>query len=234
MWAMLIAVGLVHWLIMVTPGPNVLLVSHLAASGQRNAALWAAVGISAVAVLWATLAMLGINVLFSAQPEIRVAVQLAGGVYLFYLARRMWLQSREVPSGKVDSVDSVDEANEMGDAGNKGNTGDARGTAVSAPATPGAALRMGVTTNMLNPKSAVMFSSLFAAALPAQLATHQQAAVLGMVLCNALLWHGFLAGAFSHPCVQAVYARHRRWWLRLTSASLGMFGARLFWINARD
>lgn len=231
MWAMLIAVGLVHWLIMVTPGPNVLLVSHLAASGQRNAALWAAVGISAVAVFWATLAMLGINVLFSAQPGIRAAVQLAGGVYLFYLARRMWLQSALVPAGKVDEVDEVGNKD---DKGNKGNSGDARGPAISAPMAPGAALRMGVTTNLLNPKSAVMFSSLFAAALPAQLATHQQAAVLGMVLCNALLWHGFLAGAFSHPRVQAVYARHRRWWIRLASASLGGFGARLVWISARD
>lgn len=210
MWAMLVAVGLVHWLIMITPGPNVLLVSHLAASGQGRAAFWAAMGISAVAVFWAMVAMLGINALFAAQPGIRIAVQLAGCLYLFYLARRMWISNVPAPAG------------------------DAPGVAGVAAMTALAALRTGVATNLLNPKSAVMFSSLFAAALPAQLPVHQQAAVLAMVLCNAALWHGFLAGAFSQPRVQAVYARQRRWLGRLASASLGVFGARLLWTSARD
>ena len=77
MWAMLVAVGLVHWLILITPGPKVLLVSHLAASGQRRAAFLAAMGISAAAVFWAMVAMLGVNALFAAQPGIRLGVQVA-------------------------------------------------------------------------------------------------------------------------------------------------------------
>ena len=210
MWAMLVAVGLVHWLIMITPGPNVLLVSHSAASGQRRAAFWAAIGISAAAMFWAGVAMLGVNALFAAQPGIRLGVQVAGGLYLCYLARRMWASSAPTPAGNASS------------------------TAEALPMTDGAALRMGLVTNLLNPKSAVMFSSLFAAALPSQLPIHQQAAVLVMVLCNAVLWHIFLAGAFSRPRVQAVYARQRRWLGRLASVSLGIFGARLLWISARD
>ena len=77
MWAMLVAVGLVHWLILITPGPKVLLVSHLAASGQRRAAFLAAMGISAAAVFGAMVAMLGVNALFAAQPGIRLGVQVA-------------------------------------------------------------------------------------------------------------------------------------------------------------
>lgn len=214
MWTMLVAVGLVHWLIMITPGPNVLLVSHLAASGQRQAAFRAAMGISAVAMFWAMVAMLGVNALFAAQPGVRLGVQVAGGLYLCYLARRMWMSTAPIPSGEA--------------------AGDASGAGASLPITAWAGLRMGVVTNLLNPKSALMFSSLFAAALPAQLMIHEQVAVLIMVLCNAVLWHGFLAGAFSQPRVQAVYARQRRWMGRLASVCLGVFGARLLWISARD
>jgi threonine efflux protein len=214
---MLVSVGLVHWVILITPGPNVLLVSHLAASGQRKAAFWAGMGISAVAVGWAMVAMLGINALFAAQPGIRLGVQVAGGLYLCYLARRMWLSSAPTPLGKT-----------------RGAAGDGPGAAAALPMTAPAALRMGLVTNLLNPKSVVMFSSLFVAALPAQLPLHQQAAVLGMVLCNAVLWHGFLAGACSHPAVQAVYARQRRWLGRLAGVCLGLFGARLLWASARD
>ena len=91
----LVAAGLVHGLIMVTPGPNVSLVSHLAANGQRTAAFWVAIGISAAAVVWAMLAMPGITALFAAQPGIRLGVGLAGGLYLCYLARRLWTSARD-------------------------------------------------------------------------------------------------------------------------------------------
>ena len=210
MWTTLLAVGLVHWLIMVTPGPNVLLVSHLAASGQGRAAFWAALGISAVAVLWALVAMLGIKALFAAQPGVRLGVQIAGGLYLGYLALRIWLSSAPGPATLAPEA--------------------ARPLAMSA----GEGLRLGLVTNLLNPKSALMFSSLFAAALPTHLPGYLQVAVLFMVWFNAALWHGFLAGAFSRPGVQAVYARQRRWMGRLSSLCVGAFGARLLWVSARE
>ena len=210
MWGLLVAVGVVHWMIMVTPGPNVPLVSHLAASGQRRAAFWAAMGISGIATFWVLVAMLGINALFAAQPGIRLWAQVAGGLYLFYLARRMWISTAPAP------------------------VGDASAVAAALPIPALAGLRMGIATNLLNPKSAAMFSSLFATALPAQLPADQQAAVLVMVLCNAALWHSFLAEAFSQPRVQAVHASQRRGLGRLASISLGLFGARLLWISARD
>ncbi len=210
MFATLFAVGLVHWLIMVTPGPNVLLVSHLAASGQGRAAFWAALGISGVAVFWALLAMLGIKALFAAQPGIRLGVQIAGGLYLGYLAWRIWLSS--APTLTTPAPEA----------------------ALPTPLTAAEGLRLGLVTNLLNPKSALMFSSLFAAALPTHLPSFLQVAVLAMVWFNAVLWHVFLAGAFSRPGVQAVYARQRRWLGRLSSLCVGAFGARLLWVSARD
>ena len=75
------AVMLLHWIVLVTPGPNVIVVSHLAADGHRKAACFAALGITAVALIWSLLAILGVNAVFAAHPRLRLMLQIAGGIY---------------------------------------------------------------------------------------------------------------------------------------------------------
>ena len=90
MTAILLTIALLHWVVLVTPGANVLLVSQLAASGYRRSACYAGFGVTIVAVAWATLAILGVNALFASMPAVRVALQIAGGIYLCYVAVRLW------------------------------------------------------------------------------------------------------------------------------------------------
>ena len=82
MFTTLLTITLLHWLALVTPGANVILVSQLAASGHRRSACNAGIGISVVAVIWALLAILSVNALFVAHAQLRLAVQVAGGIYL--------------------------------------------------------------------------------------------------------------------------------------------------------
>src|SRR5688500_1803269 len=86
----LVSVAILHWVILVTPGANVLVVSQLAASGARRAACFAALGVTVVAVIWASLAAFGVHAVFEAHPHLRFALQLAGGAYLCYVAIRLW------------------------------------------------------------------------------------------------------------------------------------------------
>lgn len=79
-----------HWSALVTPGANVLLVSQLAAGGQRRAAVAASAGIAAVAALWATLAMLGVAAVVDAVPQLAALLQAAGAAYLAWFAWRLW------------------------------------------------------------------------------------------------------------------------------------------------
>ena len=89
----LLTVALLHWLVLITPGANVLLISQLAASGHRASACHAGVGISVVAAVWALLAIIGVNSLFALHPALRLTVQIAGGIYLCYIAYKMWRAS---------------------------------------------------------------------------------------------------------------------------------------------
>ena len=204
MLSTLLTVALLHWLVLVTPGANVLLVSQLAASGHRRSACYAGLGVTVVAVLWAMLAVLGVNALFAALPKLRFALQLAGGIYLGFVAIRLWHSG----TSKTEHQDTT--------------------------LAPWRAFRLGFLTNILNPKSALFFGSIFATALPEDPGSSSLAAVVALVFVNALVWHTFLALSFSHPKVQAAYFRQRRLLNRVAGALVGAFGLRLLIVTVDE
>ncbi len=200
----LVAIAVMHWVVLITPGANVLVVSQLAASGHRRAACFAALGVTVVAVVWAVLAVLGVHAVFSAHPLLRAMLQVAGGLYLCYVGVRLW---RSGVSAQQVSQSEL---------------------------TPVAAFRLGFLTNILNPKSALFFGSVFATALPAEPSTVLLATSVAVVFINALVWHLFLALAFSQPTVQAVYAQQRKVLTRVASALVSAFGVRLLLATLAD
>jgi len=93
-----ITIWILHAAALLTPGANVLLVSHLAASGDRRAASYAAVGVAIGAFIWSSAAVLGVSALFAAFPAARLFLQVTGAVYLLYVASRLW-RSRAAAAG---------------------------------------------------------------------------------------------------------------------------------------
>ncbi len=201
MFSAFATVMVLHWVVLITPGANVLLISQLAASGHKRGAMFASLGVCTVTLVWATLALLGLSAVFSAVPQLRIAVQIAGGAYLIYVATKLWR------SGEA--------------------AGSSRATALAA----WPAYRLGFLTNITNPKSALFFGSVFATALPHEPSTTVLIAAVALVVFNALLWHFFLALAFSHPRVQAGYARQRKLLNRFASTIVGVIGARLLAVS---
>lgn len=193
----LFTIGLLHWLVLLLPGANFLLVGQLAASGKRATACAAAFGVTTVTFTWAALAILGIGLVFNAHPAWRQALQLAGGVYLCHLGWKLWRSQ-----GMMARTAEIKLSH-------------------------WAAFRLGFITNILNPKTALFFGSVFATALPAQASLALVASAIALVYLNALAWHLFLAMAFSHPRVQAAYVRRMALFSKLAGALVGAFGAKL-------
>ena len=204
MFASLLSIGVLHWLVLVVPGANVLVVSQLGASGHRRAARYAALGVTLVAGLWALLAILGVSTVFAMVPKLRFVLQLAGGLYLCWVAVRLWRSAA------------------------------AAAAQAGAPPAPAAAFRLGFFTNITNPKSALFFGSVFATALPHAPGAELLAAAVALVMVNAFTWHTFLAFAFSHPRVQAGYARQRRLLNQTAGALVGTFGLRLLAVTSSE
>lgn len=204
MLSTLVTVWFLHVAALITPGANVLLVSQLSASGKHRSAMLAALGVTVGAAIWSSAAVLGVNALFVAFPTARLVLQVAGALYLLYIATRLWRARASAAMAQAQAMSST------------------------------AAFRLGLLTNLSNPKSALFFGSVFSAALPAQPGAALLAAAVSLVIANALCWHLLLAYVFSRRAVQAGYARQRDLLGRVAGAVLGALGLSLLAASLRE
>lgn len=198
----LLSVAAIWTVAALTPGANFLVVVRCALTGSRPVIIAAILGTIAGTACWGLAGWLGIGLLFKAAPAAYLVLKIAGGLYLVFLGLRQLWQARR---------------------------GGQHGLALAGEAgiTPGKAWRLGMVTNLANPKSAVFVSSLFAATLPPEAPwSHGVAAVAIMVTISGL-WYSLVSLALTRPRVLAGYQRARR----AIDAASGMvfigFGARL-------
>ena len=204
MLTVLASIWVLHVAAMVSPGANVLLVSQLAASDHKRSAFLAALGVTVGAAIWASFAVLGVHAVFEAFPQLRLALQVCGGFYLLYVARRLWRSPAGMAGGTVPAVSSF------------------------------AAFRLGFLTNITNPKSALFFGSVFAASFPADPGPVLQVSAVAMIVLNALCWHSLLAFTFSLERVRIAYARQRRIADRIGALVVGALGLRVLLASWRE
>lgn len=197
MLSSLITIALLHWAILLVPGFNFILIGRLAASGQRSTAIAAVAGMTSGTLAWATLAVMGVGVVFALHPVVRHVAQVCGGLYLLHLAFKLWRsgQSFAQVGGELLS-----------------NSG---------------AFRVGFLTSALNPKIALFYGSVFATALPPASSVVHVLSAVALVYLNSVVWHTFLAWALSRDSIQQAYLRHYARFNRAVSALVGAFGLRL-------
>ncbi|MGL4573175.1 MAG: LysE family translocator [Burkholderiaceae bacterium] len=197
MLSSLIAIALLHWAVLLVPGFNVVLLAQLAGGQSRVAALAAVVGMTTATLVWASLAVMGIGAVFSAHPSLRQTVQIAGGLYLLYLAFNLWRAGTSVASKPQVTLSSI------------------------------AAFRIGFMTSALNPKIALFYGSVFATALPQSPSWLHIFSAVAVVYFNSVVWHTSLAVAFSQQTVQRAYLRNLARLTKVSGAVVGAFGLRL-------
>jgi threonine efflux protein len=184
---------------LVAPGPDFLLVTRISVTQGRVAALRAVLGIAAGIAVWGLAGFFGIHALFIASPWLYAALKLGGGAYLLLLGIR--LLARRNPAGPEGQ---------------------------GAPANRGArAFRMGLLTNLANPKAPLFVSSLFAATLPQHPPTALGLAAVGVMFALTLGWYTFVARCLTIRRVAGAFTRFRRWIDRIAGLAFMAFGARL-------
>lgn len=197
----ILTVAAIWTIAVLSPGPNFFLLVKLGLSGPRRVAVFAAAGTVTGTVCWGLAGWLGIGALFTAAPVAYMTLKTAGGLYLIWLGLNLLRQLR-APDQAVHAH------------------GKSELSSFSA-------WRLGLVTNLANPKSALFVASLFAAAMtPGTPSSHGIAAVGVMILISAA-WYGALVLALSHAAVARAYLRAQR----LIDALAGMifvgFGVKL-------
>ncbi len=188
-----------HLLAAASPGPAVLMTARTGVTeGFRTAALLS-VGIGLGAVVWAVAALFGLALLFQIAPAALWAFKIAGALFLMWLAIGMWRHAAEPL---------------------------ATASADAPPRSPGSALRLGILTQLSNPKPAVFFGAVFIGTVPPGTSAGWIVLLLAAVFLNELVCNLIVARAFSFARIRAAYTRLKTRIDRSFAGILALLGLR--------
>lgn len=218
-FATLTAILTIYALVVMSPGPNFIVVTRYALNGAGKAAFIATVGVAAGATVNASITMFGAGALIVRYPWFGVVVAVVGGSVLIFLglqaAYGMVRQMRARLAGggtlagpRDDPTAGADEPPEPAASG------------VLGP------FMKGFWVNLLNPKGIAFFLGLYAP-LIAQSDLALKLTVLTVCFGIELIWYGLIILFFVRPAIRGLYARSATLFDALMGGILVFLGLRI-------
>ncbi|MEB6534429.1 LysE family transporter [Pantoea stewartii] len=182
-----------------SPGVSFLLVARTAMSGSRRAALSVAAGMGFGAFVFAVIALAGLHTLLTLVPSLYMGLKVAGGCYLLWLALKMFRR----PSNRFNDSAGSEE--------------------VSASK----AFMTGVFTQISNPHTALVFASIFSAALSKNIQPVVYIILPTMAFVIDVLWYAVVACLLSTDGPRQAYIKYRKILDKLSGGVMASLGVRL-------
>lgn len=164
------------------PGPDTVQLLRLGARSRRSA-VFAALGICTGNVLWPVVTMLGLAALIAAFPWILTALYLFGGCFLIYMGQGAlrsgyadWRARAALPAVSLSDATRAP----VTDGGSRGSAAASLGDFAS--------WRLGLATNLSNPKALLFFGSVFAQFIPVETSLLDRLLVLILMTIVGVAW----------------------------------------------
>ncbi len=180
-----------------SPGPSFIVVARTALSAGPGQGRLAAAGIGAASLVFSVIAVTGLSVALVYAGWLFTVLKVAGGIYLVHLGVRMWRARR---SGAAVEAGEVRVGMRQ-------------------------AFLSAMLTHLSNPKTIVVYGSIFATALPHDASVATLVAVPVGVTIVETGWYLIVATILSAPAPQRVYARSVGVVDRVAGTFLGGLGA---------
>jgi len=178
--AVLVSIAAIHLLAAISPGPSFVVSVRTAVTEGFATAAALAVGFGLGALIWALAALMGLALLFEVAPTLLTAMKIAGGAFLIWIAIQTWRHAR-APLPDADLP--------------------------AAPRSPISAVRLGLFTQLANPKPAIFFGAVFVGLVPPETPWPMLALLLAVIFADETLWYVAVARVFSAPRARRAYAR---------------------------
>ncbi len=163
----------------ISPGPSFIMVATTALTHGKKAGYAASVGMGLAGMFYAALASLGLATLIHSNPVLYQALKLFGAAYLAWIAVNQWRHAREPLAAGKPEIST------------------------------GSHLWRGTIVQASNPKTLVVYGSVFAALMP-----QSPDAWVFFVLpltCGIIewIWYSLVAGVFGNGTTQNTYLRYK-------------------------
>lgn len=174
-----------HALAVASPGPDFALVLRQSLTHGRRTAVWSSVGIGCGLSVHIAYCILGLGYFLKNSPPTLTMVKYLGAAYLAWVGvQALRSQAR---TGDIDLADGK-----------------------SAP-TDGAAWTTGFLVNLLNPKAALFFISLFPLAVSVSTPKLVQIGYGAWMTVATVAWFSFVSVVFAQEKVRRRFLRHGHW-----------------------
>ncbi|WNL46975.1 LysE family transporter [Dyella sp. BiH032] len=200
--SLFLTIAAIHLIALASPGPDFFFVSQTAVSRTRRQALFGVIGITLGMVVWSALALLGLQIVLHRLAWLSQLIAVAGGLYLAWMGVKMLRGAWKAPSGGGSH-------------------------APMAGRSDFAILRIGLLTNLANPKAVVYFGSVFSAFLGDGISVGARWGLWGMIVALTFLWFSMVAAFFALPAMRRGYLRLSRWIDGFAGAVFVLFGLHL-------
>lgn len=198
---MLLSVATIWGIAVITPGPSFFITVKTAIGQTRRSAFFVALGNSTGTILWGLSGFFGIALLFKTAPWIYLSLKLLGGTYLVYLGLKLIIS--KTSAGSNHSMPFLTNIN------------------------PVQCYKLGLLTNLTNPKTAAFVTSLFAATMPSNAPLWLGFMSVALMSLMSILWYTLVAYVFSLDRFRSLYLKSRIWIERFAGIIFIGFGMKL-------
>lgn len=186
-----------------SPGSSFIMVARTSLAVSRTDGIAAAFGMGAGGVLFSIVALLGLQAIMNALPSFYAVVKVLGGIYLLYLGYLIWRGANK----PVSLSEMLRESNDC--------------------RTLRRSFLLGLATQVSNPKTAVVYASIFASLLPREFPVSVIAGLPLLVFLIETGWYSMVAVALSAPAPRATYLRSKSKIDRIAGGVMAALGIKL-------
>ncbi|NXZ89835.1 threonine export protein RhtC [Serratia fonticola] len=204
MLMLFLTVAMVHLIALMSPGPDFFFVSQTAASRSRREAMMGVVGISLGVMVWAGLALLGLNLILQKMAWLHQIIMVCGGLYLCWMG---WQLLRSARSQNAQTAPAAE-------------------VKVALPK-PGRSFIRGLLTNLSNPKAVIYFGSVFSLFVGEDVGAGARWGLFALITGETFIWFTLVAIIFALPAMRRGYQRMAKWIDGLAGVLFTGFGLHL-------
>jgi len=202
MLMLFLTVALVHFVALMSPGPDFFFVSQTAVSRSRKEAMMGVLGITAGVMVWAAVALLGLNLILAKMAWLHTIIMVGGGLYLCWMGYQMLRGALKKEAANSDAP-QVELA-----AG-------------------GRSFVKGLLTNLANPKAIIYFGSVFSLFVGDSVGASARWGIFVLIVVETFAWFALVASVFALPRIRRGYQRMAKWIDGVAGAFFAGFGIHL-------
>lgn len=202
MLTLFLTVALVHLVALMSPGPDFFFVSQTAVSRSRKEAMMGVMGITLGVMIWAGVALLGLNLILEKMAWLHTIIMVGGGLYLCWMGYQLLRGAlkKEVLNTPAPQVEL---------------------------ATSGRSFVKGLLTNLANPKAIIYFGSVFSLFVGDGVGETARWGIFVLIALETFAWFTLVASLFALPTMRRGYQRMAKWIDGVAGALFTAFGLHL-------